>query len=90
MVLARVYYELSKGERASLAEDPPSGYHEIHREVRLEMSSGTTIFISWARRDDGTTYSVAFSERRFCPSPPPVAVLTPAARSARSTPSAMA
>jgi hypothetical protein len=74
MVLARVFYEVSKREADALLEAPPSGYHEIDREVRLELTSGTSIFISWFRRDDRRSYGMAFAERRFCPSAPPVAV----------------
>jgi hypothetical protein len=42
--------------------------------VRLELSSGTEIFISWSKEGDGGGCTMAFAERRFFPTPPPVSL----------------
>ena len=74
MTLARVYYEVFERERRALEEDHSSAAHVLTREVRLELATGKEIFVSWSREGSGGECTMAFAERRFFPTPPPVSL----------------
>ncbi|MDY3558518.1 hypothetical protein R5W23_005638 [Gemmata sp. JC673] len=71
MVLARVYYELFSHEAEWL--DAHSGADaELGRQLRLEMTDGSRVFIAWAWGADGDGYHVEFAPHSFCAGAPEV------------------
>lgn len=63
MTLARIIYELFPFEELYFAADEASGWHQLDGQVRLEMTDGTSQFVSWG--NEPLQYSIEVRSESF-------------------------
>ena len=73
MVLARVWYELFAHE-AEWQDAHPDADAELDRQLRLEMTDGSRVFVAWTWGPSGDDhyYHVGFARESFCTGTPEV------------------